>query len=186
MRTLITKTPPQRTPLDLNDTIGDVVELVQGDLTSAGVVLTTELERDLPKVEGDRVQLQQVLLNLIRNGVEAMRDVGDSPKRLVIQSRCSTPSVIEVEVTDSGLGIEPGAEDRIFDAFYTTKRDGTGIGLAMSRGIIETHGGRLWAATNANGGATFRFALASAQPPSALSAPSLPHAPGSVATHTSP
>ena len=174
VRTLVTKTPTQRSPLDLNDAIGDVVELVRDDVTSAGVMLTTELERELPKVDGDRVQLQQVLLNLIRNGVEAMRDAGagDSPKRLVIRSRRSTPSAIEVDVSDSGVGLEPGAEDRVFDAFYTTKTDGTGLGLTMSRGIVEAHGGRLWAATNADGGATFRFALASAP----LSAPSLPQA----------
>lgn len=174
VRTLITNTPAQRTPLDLNNAIGDVVELVRDDIASAGVVLTTELESELPEIEGDRVQLQQVLLNLIRNGVEAMRDAADSPRRLVIRSRRSTPSDIEVAVSDTGLGLEPGAADRIFDAFYTTKTDGTGLGLAMSRNIVEAHGGRLWATTNSDGGATFRFALASAQPPSVLSAPSLP------------
>ena len=176
VRTLITKAPAQRSPLDLNDAIGDVVTLVRDDVTSAGVVLTTELESELPSVEGDRVQLQQVLLNLIRNGVEAMRDAGDSPKRLVIRSRRATPGAIEVDVSDSGLGLEPGAEDRIFDAFYTTKTDGTGLGLAMSRDIVEAHGGRLWAATNADGGATFRFALASAPLPSVLATPSLTQA----------
>jgi PAS domain S-box-containing protein len=176
IRTLITRTPTQRSPLDLNAAIGEVVELVRDDVASAGVMLTTELESELPKVEGDRVQLQQVLLNLIRNGVEAMRDAGDSRKRLVIRSLRSTPSIIEVDVSDSGVGLEPGAEDRIFDAFYTTKTDGTGLGLAMSRTIVEAHGGRLWAATNADGGATFRFALASAQLPEALSTPSLPQA----------
>ena len=173
VRTLVIKAPAQRSPLDLNEVIGDVVALVRDDLTSAGVVLTTELEGELPSVDGDRVQLQQVLLNLIRNGVEAMRDAGDSSRRLVIRSRRAMPSAVEVDVSDSGLGLEPGAEDRIFDAFYTTKRDGTGLGLAMSRGIVEAHGGRLWAAPYADGGATFRFALASAQLPSALPAPSL-------------
>ena len=161
VRTLITRTPAQRSPLDLNAAIGEVVELVRDDVASAGVMLTTELESELPKVEADRVQLQQVLLNLIRNGVEAMSDAGDSSKRLVIRSLRPTPSTIEVDVSDSGVGLEPGAEDRIFDAFYTTKMDGTGLGLAMSRSIVEAHGGRLWAATNADGGATFRFALAS-------------------------
>ena len=177
VRTLLTNTPAKRTPLDLNEAIGDVVELVRDDVTSAGVLLTTELESDLPKVEGDHVQLQQVLLNLIRNGVEAMSETGASPKHLVIRSRRSGASAVEVDVSDSGLGLEPGAEDRIFDAFYTTKADGTGLGLAMSRGIVEAHGGRLWAAPNANGGATFRFALASASLPSVLAVPSLPQAP---------
>jgi PAS domain S-box-containing protein len=176
VRSLITRTPTQRSPLDLNAAIGEVVELVRDDVASAGVMLTTELESELPKVEGDRVQLQQVLLNLIRNGVEAMRDAGDSSKRLVIRSFRSRPSTIEVDVSDSGVGLEPGAEDRIFDPFYTTKMDGTGLGLAMSRTIVEAHGGRLWAATNADGGATFRFALASAQVPEARSTPSLPQA----------
>jgi len=174
VRTLVIKAPAQRSPLDLNEVIGAVVALVRDDLTRAGVVLTTELESELPSVEADRVQVQQVLLNLIRNGVEAMRDAGASSRRLIIRSRRATPSAVEVDVSDSGLGLEPGAEDRIFDAFYTTKRDGTGLGLAMSRGIVEAHGGRIWAATNADGGATFRFALASAQRPSARSAPPLP------------
>jgi PAS domain S-box-containing protein len=163
VRRLVTKAPAQRSRLDLNEVIGDVVAIVRDDVTSTGVMLTTELDSELPSVEGDRVQLQQVLLNLIRNGVEAMRDTGASSKRLVIRSRRATPSAIEVDVSDSGLGLEPGAEDRIFDAFYTTKRDGTGLGLAMSRSIVEAHGGRLSAATNADGGATFRFALASAR-----------------------
>jgi len=177
VRTLVIKTPEARSPLDLNDVIRDVVELVRHDVASAGVVLTTELESELPQVEGDRVQLQQVLLNLIRNGVEAMREVGDSPKRLVVRSRRSTTSAIEVDVSDSGPGLEAGAEERIFDAFYTTKPDGTGLGLAMSRGILEAHGGRLWAAPNADGGATFRFALASAPPPAARAAAARPQAP---------
>jgi len=99
---------------------------------------------------------------LIRNGVEAMRDNGESPRRLVIRSRRASMYAVEVDVSDSGLGLEPGVEERIFDAFYTTKTDGTGLGLAMSRSIVDAHGGRLWAATNADGGATFRFALASA------------------------
>ena len=173
VRTLVTKAPAQRSPLDLNEVIEDVVALVRDDVTSAGVTLTTELENELPRVEGDRVQLQQVLLNLIRNGVEAMHDATGSSKRLVIRSRRATPNAIEVDVTDSGLGLQPGAEDLIFEAFYTTKADGTGLGLAMSRSIVEAHGGRLSAATNADGGATFRFALAGAKLDSMLATSSL-------------
>ena len=176
VRTLITRTPEKRIPVDVNHAIDDVVELVRDDISSAGVLLTTELEPELPEVVGDCVQLQQVLLNLIRNGVDAMRDAGDTPKRLVIRSRHSTPNRIEVDVTDSGPGVEPGAEERIFDAFYTTKTDGTGLGLAMSRGIVEAHGGRLWAMRNAERGATFRFELASAERPVLQSAAALPAA----------
>ena len=173
VRTLVTKAPAQRSPLDLNEVIEDVVALVRDDLTSAGVALTTELESELPRVEGDRVQLQQVLLNLIRNGVEAMHEATGSSKRLAIRSRRATPTAIEVDVTDSGLGLQPGAEDLIFEAFYTTKADGTGLGLAMSRSIVEAHGGRLSAATNTDGGATFRFALASARLDPIVASPSL-------------
>ena len=164
VRTLVTKAPPQRSRLDLNQVIGDVVALVRDDVASAGVVLFTELDRDLPSVDGDRVQLQQVLMNLIRNGIEAMVDNGETPRRLVIRSRRSATHSVEVEVRDSGVGVARGDEDRIFDAFYTTKTDGTGLGLAMSRSILHAHGGRLWAATNGDegGGATFRFVLGSA------------------------
>jgi PAS domain S-box-containing protein len=162
VRTLVTKAPAQHNRLDVNEVIGDVLALVRDDVASAGVVLFTELESDLPSVEGDRVQLQQVLLNLIRNGIEAMLDNGELPRRLVIRSRRATGHSVEVEVRDSGLGLAPGDEERIFDAFYTTKTDGTGLGLAMSRSIVDAHGGRLWAATNPDGGATFRFVLGGA------------------------
>jgi signal transduction histidine kinase len=116
------------------------------------------LAEGLPRVQGDRVQLQQVLLNLIINAIEAMRDVGEDERELLISSR-NEPDGVSVEVRDSGPGFAPAALERVFEAFYTTKPGGLGLGLSICRSIIEAHNGRLWAGANVPRGATFEFTV---------------------------
>ena len=133
------------------------------ELRSHDVVLETRLDSTLPQVTGDRVQLQQVLLNLIMNAIEAMSGVHDRPRELTIVSRPDGSNAVVVEVRDSGAGLEPGRAEQVFEAFYTTKAEGLGIGLSISRSIVEAHGGRLWATSNQPHGAVFRFSLPIAQ-----------------------
>ena len=199
IRGLIKKSPPQKSRLDLNETIGGVIALARGELNRHGVLLQTSLADDSPPIMGDRIQLQQVLLNLIINAIEAMSGVTQGPRELQISSEkiaaaCSesenlmpirsgccwteTPtqpdarhedpgsSLAEAEATyalvsvaDSGPGLDANALDRLFDAFYTTKPQGLGMGLSISRSIIEAHGGRLWAKANVPKGALFQFTL---------------------------
>jgi signal transduction histidine kinase len=123
------------------------------------VLLKTDLAADFPPVLGDRIQLQQVLLNLLINGIEAMRAVTDRSRELIIRSQKEETDAICVAVQDAGVGIDPQDMHRIFTAFFTTKPEGLGMGLAISRSIIEAHGGRLWACPNAGPGATFQFTL---------------------------
>ena len=123
------------------------------------MALHLELAGDLPPVLGDRVQLQQVVLNLIMNGIEAMSAVEDRPRALVIKTQSGEVDQVRVTVQDSGRGLDPQSRDRIFEAFYTTKRGGMGMGLSISRSIVENHGGRLWAVANDGPGATFQFTL---------------------------
>ncbi len=145
--------------LDLNDAVREVISLVSNDLQRSRVVLRTELDGDALRVTGDRVQLQQVILNLIRNASEAMSAVEDRPRHMVIRTERADADRVRVTVRDVGIGLDPGATARLFDAFYTTKSDGMGIGLSVSRSIIERHGGRLWAASNDGPGATFAFSV---------------------------
>jgi len=158
IRQLATKAEPHRTRLDVNDVIRDVVPLVRSEVLSHQVSLQVDLAPVSPLVLGDRVQLQQVIINLVLNGVEAMAAVGDRPRELVIRSRPHEDEVL-VAVQDVGVGIDPNTVDRLFTAFFTTKPDGMGMGLSISRSIIEAHGGRLWATPNPDHGATFHFAL---------------------------
>ena len=123
------------------------------------MVLHTELAADLPATAGDRVQLQQVIVNLVLNGIEAMNDVTGRPRRLVIRSKMQNSDEVLVAVEDSGTGIDPNDEKRIFDAFFTTKAQGMGMGLSISSSIIEAHGGRLWASSNSDFGTTLQFTL---------------------------
>ena len=123
------------------------------------IVLRTQLDRTLPRVAGDRVQLQQVLINLIMNAIEAMSGVHDHARELTIVSGQDGPKAVTVEVRDSGTGLDPKGAERVFEAFYTTKAEGIGIGLSISRSIVEAHGGRLWASPNEPHGAVFRFSL---------------------------
>jgi PAS domain S-box-containing protein len=159
IRVLANKTDIEKLPLAINNVIGEVIALVQRELTGQRVSLRTEFAPDLPMVLGDRVQLQQVIINLVMNGIEAMQSVVDRPRELVIRSRQDATRQVLVSVTDHGVGISAEHADRIFDAFVTTKSSGMGMGLSICRSIMEVHGGRLWATANLPHGATFQFTL---------------------------
>lgn len=159
IRAFLRKTETEKVPIDINQTIMDVVILMRNEAEGKGVILQMDLATDLPVVLGDRVQLQQVILNLVMNGVEAMTSVGDRERELVIQSRQHEADKVLITVRDNGPGIEPDNLEKIFDAFYTTKSQGMGMGLAISRSIVEDHGGRLWAQPNDGAGTTFEFTL---------------------------
>jgi PAS domain S-box-containing protein len=159
IRALLKKTSIEKERLNMNEAIQDVIAIAQGEMRRNGVTLRTELSEDLPSVIGDRVQLQQVALNLIMNGIEAMSAVGDRPRELVVATQMDGADGLHVTVQDSGIGLEPQNPQRIFDAFYTTKREGMGMGLSISRSIIEAHNGRLWATSNDGPGATLHFTL---------------------------
>ena len=161
LRTLLKKVPPQLRPVDVNEVIRDVLALAQGELVTGGVTTRTELTPDLPTVLGDRVQLQQVVLNLIMNAIDAMINIKDRPRTLLIRSATNAEGVL-VEVHDSGKGLNTDQVSRIFDSFFTTKPDGIGMGLSISRSIVEAHGGRLWAVPGSLHGAIFQFVLPSA------------------------
>jgi signal transduction histidine kinase len=132
--------------------------LLHSEATKFAVFVRTELAADLPHVLGDRVQLQQVLMNLMMNSVDAMKDV-DGTRELTIQSQRGEEGQVLISVSDTGVGLPPQQGDKIFNAFFTTKTHGTGMGLRISRSIIESHGGRLWATANAGPGATLQFTL---------------------------
>ena len=159
IRALVRKTGSEKAQLNINQAIEEVAHLTEDEALRKGVVLRTELAGDLPFLLGDRVQLQQVLLNLIINGVEAMSSVADGPCDLLVYSRLHESNQVLVGVQDSGVGIEPENLKKIFNPFYTTKSDGMGMGLAISRSIVENHGGKLWASPNDGPGATFQFTL---------------------------
>jgi PAS domain S-box-containing protein len=156
VRSLFKKNLPQREPVDLNELIREITLLLKGDIRRNSVTANLELGEDLPKVLGDRVQLEQVLMNLMLNAIEAMRDANGS---LTIASKATEDGHLLISVSDTGVGIPTDKIDRIFDTFFTTKPQGTGMGLAISRSIVESHGGRLWAASDSGRGSTFRFTL---------------------------
>ena len=156
---LLRKTDTPKAPLDINEAIQEVVLLARNDAARKGVRLLLELTAGLPPVFGDRVQLQQVALNLVMNGVEAMASLDDRPRELLIQSRLPESDQVLIAVQDRGDGIDHENLEKIFNAFYTTKSQGMGMGLAISRSIVENHGGRLWAAPNEGPGVTFQFTL---------------------------
>lgn len=159
IRALVRKTDTEKARLDINDAIREVVALAQAEVRRHGVALRMELAGDLPPVLGDRVQLQQVILNLVMNGVEAMASVADRPRELLIRSRQHESDQVLVAVQDSGIGIDWQHLDKVFNAFYTTKSQGMGMGLSISRSIVENHGGRLWTVPNDGPGAIFQFTL---------------------------
>jgi signal transduction histidine kinase len=144
IRKLLIKEAPDRVELDINQVIQEVASLMRNELTRSHVSLQTDLGSDLPCVLGDRVQLQQVLINLILNSIDAMRIIEDRPRRLLIRS-AKDPDGVLIQVQDSGRGLDPAQADRIFTPFFTTKPEGIGMGLSISRSIVESHGGRLWA-----------------------------------------
>ena len=162
VRGLAKRSPPERVPLRLADVVDDVVALAAGEAAARSVVVRTDVGSDLPIVAGDRVQLQQVLLNLVVNGMDAMATVSDRERRLEIRGRADRhdgAAAVTISVHDHGIGLARGQVEKVFDPFYTTKPEGMGLGLAISRSIIEAHGGRLWAEANDGPGATFSFSL---------------------------
>jgi signal transduction histidine kinase len=159
LRALFSKKNASTEMVDLNETAREVVALSLSELQRSQVILRQELADGLPPVTGDRVQLQQVILNLLLNAADAMRDINDRPRSLVIRTERDTDNHIRLSVQDTGVGFEPQTAAKLFDAFYTTKSGGMGIGLSVSRSIIESHLGRLWAAPNDGPGATFSFSI---------------------------
>jgi signal transduction histidine kinase len=159
LRALFAKKGTTTEPVDLNEATREVIALSLSRLQRDRVVLRTELADDLPLVTGDRVQLQQVILNLLQNASDAMNPVEDRPRQLLIRTERDEGDRVRLTVQDAGVGFGHQAVDRVFDAFYTTKNDGMGIGLSVSRSIIESHHGRLWAAPNDGPGATFSFSI---------------------------
>jgi len=159
IRAMFSKAAPERTGVQVNELIREVAVLMQPQASRNQVTLRTELNTDLPAVQGDQVQLQQVIANLALNGIEAMNAVTDRPRRLIIRSEKLDSGDVLVAVEDSGVGIDPKNERRIFDAFFTTKSQGMGMGLSICQSIVESHGGRLWAAANSDHGATVQFTL---------------------------
>jgi signal transduction histidine kinase len=159
IRDLVKKAPSQMDRLEINGAIREVVELTRGEAMKNGVSLQMQLAEGLPLIEGDRVQLQQVILNLIINGIQAMSEASNGPRQVLINTGKPESGGVLIAVRDSGPGLAPGTLDHIFEAFHTTKPDGLGLGLSICRSIIEAHGGRLWASANVPDGATFQFTL---------------------------
>ena len=159
VRALFSKKEFTLEPLNLNEATREVVALSLSELQRHRVVVQSELADDLPTITGDRVQLQQVILNLLRNASDAMAGVHDRPRQLLIRTEREGGDRVRVTVRDVGKGFERQSIDKLFDAFYTTKSDGMGIGLSVSRSIVERHHGRLWAETNEGPGATFSFSI---------------------------
>jgi C4-dicarboxylate-specific signal transduction histidine kinase len=159
IRTLSKKGASESVRFDMNQAIDDVIALVRREINVHGVALRLDLGASLPPVVGDRIQLQQVVMNLLINGIQAMSTVTDPHRELWIRSREHGSDQIVVAVEDSGIGIDPEHFGRLFDAFFTTKPDGMGMGLSICRSIIEQHGGRIWATRNSEKGSTFLFTL---------------------------
>jgi C4-dicarboxylate-specific signal transduction histidine kinase len=159
LRALFSKREATAESVDLNESTREVIALSLGELQKGQVIVRTEFADDLPLVTGDRVQLQQVVLNLLLNALDAMNGVNDRPRELVIRTERWKGECVCVSVRDSGVGFEPHAVDKLFEAFYTTKHDGMGMGLSVSRSIIESHHGRLWATPNDGPGATLSFSI---------------------------
>jgi PAS domain S-box-containing protein len=159
IRAVIAKAPPRKSRFDLNEAVSDVIALTRNEALKHGVDVQTWLGKDALCVEGDRVQLQQVILNLIMNAIEAMSGAGDGPRELQVSAEADAAGGVLVTVRDSGPGLDPKSMARVFEAFYTTKPEGMGMGLAICRSIVEKHGGRLWVSANEPRGAVFQLTL---------------------------
>jgi signal transduction histidine kinase len=153
------KTPARKERFDLNEAIRDVLALTRSEVLRQSTSVQTQLAADLPSVKGDHVQLQQVILNLIMNAIEAMSGLAEGPRELRISTGRDAAGSVLVTVHDTGLGLDPQNVERVFEAFYTTKPGGMGMGLAICRSIIEAHGGQLWASANEPQGAVFQFTV---------------------------
>jgi C4-dicarboxylate-specific signal transduction histidine kinase len=164
IRALLKKAPPQMGQLQLNEVIQQVLALSRHELARAGITVQTELAPEVPALHGDRVQLQQVMLNLIMNAIDAMAVTTDGPRKLLIKS-ASVPEGVLVQVQDFGQGVVAREAERIFEPFFTTKPQGIGMGLSISRSIIEAHGGQLWVTPGSPHGAVFQFILPKAKSP---------------------
>jgi C4-dicarboxylate-specific signal transduction histidine kinase len=160
IRDLVKKAPPRMEPLHMNEVIGEVIELTRSEAMKSDVSVQTQFAENLSPVTGDRTQLQQVILNLILNAVQAMSESGQDVRELQISTENNKPDGVLVSVRDSGPGIRPQSIERLFDPFYTTKQAGMGMGLAICRSIVEAHGGRIWATVPR--GAAFHFTLPAA------------------------
>jgi C4-dicarboxylate-specific signal transduction histidine kinase len=158
-RSLLQRHPPERAPLDIDDLIRETLALTRVELALRGVTVRTELDGALPRVVGDRVGLQQVLVNLVLNGADAMDEMEDGGRTLSIHSHRVEGDAVEIEVCDRGRGIAPGEVDRVFDPFYSTKPGGLGMGLSISRSIVEAHRGRLWATPRDGAGTVLHLTL---------------------------
>jgi len=165
IRSLISKATPEKSRFEMNHVIEQTVALAEGQASRNNVTIESDLSPDVRHVLGDNIQLQQVILNLLMNGIEAMTTVTDRPRKLAIRSESQSGGQIRVSVRDSGVGVSPDVMGRLFEPFFTTRAKGMGMGLPISRSIIEAHGGRLWAESNGSDGATFQFTLPSGDGP---------------------
>jgi C4-dicarboxylate-specific signal transduction histidine kinase len=159
IRDLVKKAPPRRDCWEINGAIREVIQLTHGEAVENCVSVRTELADDLPLAQGDRVELQQVILNLIINAIQAMSGLDEGARELVISAGKVESGAVLVTVRDSGPGLAPATLERVFESFYTTKPSGMGLGLSICRSIVEAHGGRLWASANVPRGATFQFTM---------------------------
>jgi signal transduction histidine kinase len=153
----VQKSAPAKALLDLSDMIHEVLAMIDPEARQHRVAVRTDLAAGIPPVRGDRVQVQQVLLNLVMNSIDAMQEVTGRPRALRIRAQPHEAGTVLVAVQDAGIGLDPQSLARLFEPFYTTKPAGLGMGLAISRSIIEAHGGKLWASANSGYGATFHF-----------------------------
>jgi C4-dicarboxylate-specific signal transduction histidine kinase len=159
IRALVKKAPPRKDKVDINEAILQVIALTQNEMANNSISVRTQLAQALPAIQGDRVQLQQVMLNLSINAIEAMSGTSEGPRELLISTAKTDSEGVLVTVRDSGPGLAPESVDRLFDSFFTTKPGGLGMGLSICRSIIEAHQGRLWATANTPHGAVFQFNL---------------------------
>jgi PAS domain S-box-containing protein len=159
IRALVKKAPPRKDRLEINEAILEVIGLTRNEMAKNGISVPTQLAESLPAIQGDRVQLQQVILNLLINAIEAMSAMSEGPRELLISTAKTDPEGVLVAVRDSGPGLAPESVERLFESFYTTKPGGLGMGLSICRSIIESHHGRLWATANTPHGAVFQFTL---------------------------